>query len=115
MRILFFEFVEGPDHVESLESSDLIGFGLMLCITNICILAHSMDIGDKFKTMINAPSIIFLVLFGMLYTLSCIDECKMLNMNIDFLKKLSIYLAGGASMMSYALWDYVARKGGIFS
>lgn len=110
--MLFFSFVENPDNLEPLKSSDLIGFGLMLCIANICVLAHEIRIEDEFKIKINGPSIIIIVLFGMLYTLTCIEECEKMDINLILLKRFSLYLAISASLMSYTLWVHIARLRG---
>jgi len=62
------------DDLQPISAADLVTFGLVLNASNINELEHRKKLDSSVKTLLNGTSILFISVFGMLFSLSIIGE-----------------------------------------
>ena len=92
-----------------LHAGDVIGFGLIMVITNINFLEHQQEVGPSWKTTHIGISLILAVLFAALFTAMCVHDINSQVMSIRKIKVASLVLAFAALTFSYAVVDRLSR------
>lgn len=97
--------------VDLLASSDFVALGLILHISNINEIEHITNIDESWKTLQNGLSIAFIVFYSVFFCIALIGRTVVKQ---DALTYCSIALASVSLLISYSVYDRVAKIGSIY-
>lgn len=100
-----------PGIVSPLVSADFVAFGLILHISVINEIEHLHSKDDGWKTIQNGTSLIFVTLYGALYTATIISEKGMALIDSSALLRSSIVLSIVSSILSLTVFHRLSRLG----
>jgi hypothetical protein len=93
--------------IDPVAPSDFIVFGLVLHIANINEIEHLNGIGGRWKTFQNGMSVMFLVVYGLLFALTLntasvdidvIQQCVYVLCTVSFLLSFSVFYTRNAEL-----------------
>lgn len=104
-RLLIRSLATSETSMAWVNEADVIGFGLILAITNISGLEHNMQINERAKTTNIGLSLLLIVLLTALFAASSFQDLHAGALDIGKIRLASIILASACLIYSYAIWD----------
>ena len=95
--------------MDILNASDFVAFGLILHISNINQIEHFNDREKSWKTAHNGFSILFIVLYGGLFTCSLFEQSNPGLIDVDTLKYAAIILSLTSLGISYSVYHRLSK------
>jgi len=96
--------------IKLFSASDFIAFGLILHISNINELEHYSKAKDKsWKTIQNGLSIIFIVFYGLLFTLTLLSEAKPKFIDYDIVRIISMVFSAISFLISFTIYHRISK------
>lgn len=90
-------------------TQDLVAFGLVLHASIINEIEHIQARDKDWKTIQNGTTILFVALYGALYTLSMIGEKISGLVDADYILYVSGLLAVGSALLCQATFHHLSR------
>jgi hypothetical protein len=91
-------------------AGDIIGFGLILVITNINLLEHHASPSSSAKTTQIGISLLLAVLFATLFATMCIYDINQSFLNLRKIKIAATLLSTASLVFSFAVVQQIAKK-----
>lgn len=98
LRLLIWSVLQNRT-IAPFNASDFVAFGLVLHISNINQIEHFNDLEKSWKTIQNGLSIVFIVLYGALFTCTLFEQSTPGLINAGTMK----YAAGVLSLTSFGI------------
>ncbi len=121
IRLLMFS-LSSAKGFDVFRASDLNAFALMLCITNIGVLAHDMSIEREFSTKSIYISIALIAFISAILAATSFHELTILLadrtfeiVNYSRIKIFSGIFVFVSICVSYVVWDRIAHRRGVVS
>jgi len=96
--------------IKLFSASDFIAFGLILHISNINELEHYSKVKDKsWKTIQNGLSILFIVFYGLLFTLTLLSEAKPKFIDYDIVRIISMLFSVVSFLISFTIYYRISK------
>lgn len=90
-----------------LAAGDLVGFGLVLVITNINGLEHASNVAPDWKTQSVGVSLLIVTVLSTVFVASCLPAEQF---DPDMTLLTAAILSGGALAHSYSVWNHLVRR-----
>ena len=91
--------------------SDFVAFGLVLHISNINEIEHFSGLGKNWKTIQNGISIVFIVVYSVLFALTLIGERIGESLiNINAITLCTMVLSVVSFLISYSVYDRITKS-----
>ena len=107
IRLLLASLATAQAAVPWIANADVVGFGLVVVITNINGLENAEGIEAAWKTMQLGLSLLLLICFATLSAASCFTEISPTTFDAWKLKLAAVVLSIAASLYSYSVWDRI--------
>ena len=109
LRLLIWTVLQNRT-MDFLNAADFVAFGLILHISNINEIEHLNDPEKSWKTRHNGISIVFIVLYGALFTCSLFDQSNPGLIDARALKYAAIVLSLASFGISYSIYHKISKS-----
>lgn len=110
-RGIVYLFLEEKNIGFLLNEMDFVIFGLVVHITNINELEHFESPEKAWKTLHNGLSILFIVMYGVIFGTSCVSIVKPDMFDKDAMVFASFVLSVSSFVIGYSLFDRMSKMG----
>ena len=94
-----------------LNPTDLILFGLILHISNINEIEHFASDHRSWKSIYNALSILFIVMYAVLFTCVVFDEFGLVSVHYPVVRNIAVSLSAMSFVLSLTIYYRSAKLG----
>ena len=101
--------VASDRHSSILNPTDLILFGLILHISNINEIEHFASDHRSWKSVHNALSILFIVMYAVLFTCLVFDEYGLVSVNYPVVRNIAVSLSAISFVLSLTIYYRSAK------
>ncbi len=108
LRLLIWSVLQNRT-MDILNASDFVAFGLILHISNINEIEHFNDREKSWKSIQNGLSIVFIVLYGGLFTCSLFDQSNPGLIDAGAMKYAAIVLSLTSLGISYSVYHRISK------
>ena len=108
LRLLIWSVLQNRT-MDILNASDFVAFGLILHISNINEIEHFEDREKSWKSIQNGLSIVFIVLYGGLFTCALFDQSNPGLIDAGAMKYAAIVLSLTSLGISYSVYHRISK------
>ena len=110
-RLIVFLFLKEKNIGLLLNETDFVAFGLVVHVTNINELEHFESQDKAWKTLHNGMSIVFIVVYGVIFGTSCVSTVAPDLFVKDTMVLASIILSISSFVIGYSVFDRISKFG----
>ena len=108
-RLLLWLMAGSTKDVSLLNTTDFVGFSLVLVATNISGLEHESFVDQEWKTRSMGISFFVVALLATVFVAACLSDTDPAIFNQTKVLAAAIFLSVGTLIHSYALWDRLLK------
>lgn len=108
LRVLIWSILQKRT-IDLFNSSDFVAFGLVLHISNINQIEHFNNLEKSWKTIQNGLSIVFIVLYGALFTCALFEQSTPGLIKTGVMKYAAMVLSLASFGISFAVYDRISK------
>ena len=109
LRMLIWSILQNRN-MDLFNASDFIVFGLILQISNINEIEHFNEQEKSWKTIQNGTSILFILFYGVLFTVYLLGQANVGLMNMNAIKCISMGLSPVSLLLSFSVYYRVSKQ-----